>query len=78
MSDPAYYRYREVRERRERALRLFEPLHQNDDPVYRRASGLAYCDHCGLQYREHPDDQESFYYNDAPDKRLCNGDVVHL
>lgn len=78
MTDPAYQRYREVRERRERVLRLFEPLHQNDSPNYRRASGSSYCNHCGLQYREHPDDEETTYFNDASDKRLCNGDVVHL
>lgn len=64
--------------RRENALRLFQSLHQNDDPDFRRASGAMYCSICGLQYREHPDDDENQYVYDFKDKRLCNGDVVHL
>jgi hypothetical protein len=78
MIDPSYLRYQELKARRESVLRLFEPLHQNDDPVYRRASGLNYCCHCGLLYREHPNDEERNYHNDVFDKRLCSGDVVHL
>lgn len=78
MSDISYVRYKEIKQRRENVLRLFEPLHQNDIPNYRRVSGLSYCQHCGLLYREHPDDTENYYFNDAADKRLCNGDIVHL
>lgn len=78
MSDPSYLRYRLIKERRENTLRLFESMHQNDSPIYRRSSGSSYCDICGLTYREHPDDFESSYFNDAVDKRLCSGDIVHL
>lgn len=78
MTDSSYQRYRELKLRRENTLRLFEPLHQNDAPYFRRASGSSYCEHCGLTYREHYDDEENFYFDDSKDKRLCNGDVVHL
>lgn len=78
MTDPSYLRYQLTKERRENTLRLFAPLHQNDDPEYRRASGSSYCEWCGLTYREHPDDLESAYFNDTADKRLCSGDIVHL
>lgn len=71
-------RYNEYRLRKENTLRLFQSLHQNDNPEYRRASGAMYCTNCGLTYRDHPDDIENNYHNDVYDKRLCSGDVVHL
>ena len=73
-----YRRYLELVDRRERASRLFQPLHQNDDPAFRRASGSSFCEHCGLQYRDHGLDYERVYFSDAYDRRLCNGDIVHL
>lgn len=54
-------------------LRLFQQLHQDDDPEYYRASGSCKCPICGLEYRDHPEDP---IYD--IDHRLCNGDIVHL
>lgn len=78
MPDLSYQRYRELIERRENTLRLFDSLHQNDVAYFRRASGSSFCEHCGLTYRDHRDDEENVYFNDSKDKRLCNGDIVHL
>ncbi len=47
-------------------------MHQDYEPEWRRASGGCVCEICGLKYRDHFDDTDGF------DKRLCNGDVVHL
>ena len=59
--------------------RLFEMLHQDDEPVWRRASGSCICKLCGLAYREHPMFDEQLGMVSHPiDHRLCNGDVVHL
>jgi hypothetical protein len=49
-------------------------MHQNDDYIWYRASGDCRCEHCGLLYREHYNDVEHGEF----DKRLCNGDIVHL
>lgn len=58
---------------RDSILRLFQQLHQDDDSDWRRASGGMYCEHCGLQYRQHPIDHIT-----NVDRRLCNGITVHL
>lgn len=58
---------------RDSTLRLFQQLHQGDEDDWYRASGGMYCDRCGLQYRYHPIEEQ---YN--IDRRLCNGEVVHL
>lgn len=63
---------------REQRLRLFGQLHQNDDPEWRRASGSMLCPFCSLAYRYHLNDEEHPLWGDGFDKRLCNGDVVHL
>ncbi len=58
---------------RESILRLFQQLHQDMDDDWRRASGGVICEHCGLQYRHHPVDNVTNI-----DRRLCNGETVHL
>ena len=59
--------------------RLFQMLHQDDDPNWRRASGNMYCYKCLAQYRGHPlFDEQLGMVNHPIDHRLCNGDVVHL
>jgi hypothetical protein len=58
---------------REQVLRLFQQLHQDMDDDWYRASGEMYCEHCGLQYRNHPIEE---FFN--IDRRLCNGETVHL
>jgi hypothetical protein len=58
--------------------RLFEMLHQDDDPVWRRASGAVICQLCLQPYRKHPMFEERTYFGHPVDHRLCNGDVVHL
>lgn len=58
---------------REQRFRLFQQLHQDDDPVWHRASGACICDKCGLPYRDHPVEEE---FN--IDRRLCDGRIVHL
>ena len=65
---------------REHGMRLFLPLHQDDDVVERRrrASGSMYCTLCGCQYRYHPYFEELTYNVEPVDHRLCDGDVVHL
>lgn len=71
---------------REQRLRLFEQLHQAPEKgvmvghlTSRRANGFVRCEHCLLVYRDHYLDEESWDYNGEPfDRRLCNGDVVHL
>jgi hypothetical protein len=63
---------------RELTLRLFQQLHQNDDPEWYRSSGANLCKHCGLPYRDHRDDAENPGYDDSYDKRLCDGTIVHL
>lgn len=63
---------------RESTLRLFQQLHQNDEPEWHRASGACRCDKCGLQYREHQYDEEHPGANESFDTRLCDGTVVHL
>lgn len=59
-------------------LRLFQQMHQDDDPDWRRASGQMYCRICGHQYRDHPYFDEQTFCGYPVDHRLCNGDVVHL
>ncbi len=66
------------RARREWKLRLFQQLHQNDDPDWHRSSGGILCELCGLPYRNHLADEEHPFYGDGHDKRLCDGRVVHL
>lgn len=58
---------------RDDRLRLFQQLHQDDDPEWYRSNGNCVCTLCGLTYRQHPQEEE---FN--VDHRLCNGDVVHL
>lgn len=58
--------------------RLFEMLHQDDDPNWRRASGSMYCYLCLQKYRKHPYFDEQLSTGHPIDHRLCNGDVVHL
>lgn len=60
-------------------MRLFFPLHQDDDPIRRRASGEMCCDLCGVQYTYYPYFDEQMFGDNGPvDHRLCDGDVVHL
>lgn len=68
---------------REQKLRLFQQMHQNDfyDDYWRRGSGSSICTLCGLEFRDHLNDEENplggwgeIYY----DKRLCNGNIRHL
>lgn len=63
---------------REARMRLFLPLHQDDEPEWRRASGGVICSLCGCEYRHHPYFDERTYFGHPVDHRLCNGDVVHL
>lgn len=58
---------------REDRLRLFQQLHQDDDIVWHRSSGACICELCGLEYRQHPQEE---YFN--VDRRLCDGRIVHL
>lgn len=58
---------------REWRQRLFQPMHQDDDPHWRRASKDCRCEICGLRYQEHPIEEQYHI-----DHRLCNGDIVHL
>lgn len=58
---------------RDQTLRLFQKLHQDTYEGFYRSNGSMYCEICGLQYRQHYTEQ---LYN--IDKRLCNGDTVHL
>ena len=65
-------KYQQMMLQRDSALRLFQQLHQDDEPEWHRAGGGVTCILCGLKYREH-------YSNDEwDDKRLCDGRVVHL
>jgi hypothetical protein len=67
-----------ISEQVDRRTRLFQMLHQDDDPERYRAEGDCLCLVCGLPYRVHPCFDE-YIYNGVPiDHRLCNGDVVHL
>lgn len=54
-------------------------MHQNDFyyEYWRRASGGVICKVCGLEYRDHLNDEEH-PLTDGYDKRICNGDIVHL
>ena len=61
----------------ESRLRLFQQLHQDDDPEWRRAAGACICPLCKLEYRKHPHDVAFDGYLNV-DHRLCNGDIVHL
>jgi hypothetical protein len=71
---------------REARLRLFPSLHQLPEEevciaqrTWHRASGAQYCAQCNLTYREHPTAEEwRIAFGENDDKRLCNGDVVHL
>lgn len=63
---------------RDARLRLFQQIHQNDNYEWYRAAGGCICRNCGLTYREHYDDLEHPLNSGEYDKRLCNGDVVHL
>lgn len=58
---------------RDLVLRLFQQMHQDSEKDWYRSSGALYCMCCGLQYRYHPT-EELFNI----DKRLCNGETVHL
>jgi hypothetical protein len=58
--------------------RLFQQLHQDDDPNWRRTAGGMHCWLCLSQYRKHPMFDEQTYFGHPVDYRLCNGDVVHL
>lgn len=58
--------------------RLFQQLHQDDDPNWRRANGSMYCYLCLLKYRQHPYFDEQTCFGHPIDHRLCNGDIVHL
>ena len=57
-------------------LRLFQQLHQDAEPVWYRAAGGCLCGQCGLEYRLHPASEE--HGGPSEDRRLCNGDIVHL
>ena len=70
--------YSDKRLSRESAMRLFEQLHQDDDPEWRRASGGVICSLCGYEYRYHPYFDERTMHGYPVDYRLCDGDVVHL
>ena len=73
--------YKRIIVLRENRLRMFQSLHQNDDPEFYRADGDSICSVCNLKYKEHPSDEEHayLYYNgEVYDRRLCNGDIVHL
>jgi len=69
---------------REARMRLFQQLHQNDDPDLgerrRRPNGKMRCPLCCCQYREHPPFLEEYGwgYGGDYDPRLCTGEVVHL
>lgn len=66
---------------RESSQRPFQPLHQDDDPTWRRASGGRVCHLCGCAYREHPlfENYDTHHLeHDSLDHRLCDGTVVHL
>lgn len=60
------------------ALRLFQQLHQDDNPIWYRTSGNMTCRLCGLLYRQHPLDESHPGFNYAFDRRLCDGTIVHL
>ena len=64
----------------DRKLRLFEQLHQGVDSYnWRRAAGGVRCALCGLEYRQHRDDLESWdNWGDPVLKRLCDGELVKL
>jgi hypothetical protein len=62
----------------EARIRLFLPLHQDDDPERYRANGEMICRLCGHRYHEHPYFDEETCHGHPIDHRLCNGDVVHL
>lgn len=66
--------------RHETKLRLFEQMHQCVDVQdWRRASGGVLCTICGLAYRYHRDDLESWdNWGEPILKRLCCGDLVKL
>lgn len=86
--DKMWKAYVALRLEREARLRLFQQLHQGPDPedaelygfFLRRASGDVLCEHCGLEYRLHPYDEEGpvdcegrpFHH------RLCGGETAHL
>jgi hypothetical protein len=58
--------------------RLFQQLHQDDDPIWHRARGDVYCWLCLQQYRKHPYFDEQTMHGHPIDHRLCDGRVVHL
>ncbi len=62
----------------ETTQRLFQQLHQDDDPVRYRASSSMTCYKCGMLYRHHPYFDEQTYNGYPVDHRLCTGEVVHL
>lgn len=65
---------------REQVLRLFQQMHQNDFyyDYWRRSSGKSLCVLCGLEHREHLYAEEYPLFPEGYDKRLCNGDIVHI
>lgn len=65
--------YIQTRLHRDIGFRLFQQLHQDDEPDWYRANGSMCCALCGVQYRFHPIDP-----NCEVDHRLCNGTLVHL
>lgn len=71
-------RYGIDRMAREVQMRLFQQLHQNDEPEWRRASGSMKCSLCRCEYRYHPLVDEQLGFGEPIDHRLCDGDVVHL
>ena len=80
--------YLALRLEREARLRLFQQLHQGLDPedadrydfFFRRANGSVLCEHCGLEYRVHPYDEEGPVNCDGRPchHRLCGGETAHL
>ena len=59
-------------------MRLFQQMHQDDDPEWYRAEGGCLCPVCRCEYRHHPYFDEQISYGYPVDHRLCNGEVVHL
>lgn len=68
---------------RESRMRLFQQLHQDDGPdkgeMRRRPNGELLCRLCGVAYDFHPlFEEERGGDNFQTDRRLCDGEVVHL
>lgn len=76
--DEARMRWIEEKLGREARLLLFQQLHQDDDPEWRRGSGATLYRLCGLAYRYHYLFDDTSHTREPTDHRLCNGNVVHL